>query len=143
MKGIAWVEISIGQMKVQRGSGNPTTNAFFILVASRYAYSTYVFFFFSTVFFFLCVCVCWAFRLLFRPFKQGCFMNLVSLQVSMARFLGWLRPHHRPSVKTRVPPGEDNLQSTSVLAFHFQCPKWAAALEFALGLFEPVGRSAR
>ena len=55
MKGIAWVGISIGQMKVQRGSGNPTTNAFFILVASRYAYSTYVsvfFFFFRPFFFF-------------------------------------------------------------------------------------------
>ena len=56
MKGIAWVGISIGQMKVQRGLGNPTTNAFFILVASRYAYSTYgsVFFFFRP-FFFFCV----------------------------------------------------------------------------------------
>ena len=51
MKGIAWVGVSIGQMKVQRGSGNPTTNAFFILVASRYAYSTYVFFFFFDRFF--------------------------------------------------------------------------------------------
>ena len=57
MKGIAWVGVSIGQMKVQRGSENPTTNAFFILVASRYAYSTYVFFFFFDRFFFLCVCV--------------------------------------------------------------------------------------
>ena len=54
MKGIAWVGISIGEVKVQRGSGNPTTNAFFILVASRYAYSTYVsvFFFFFDRFFF-------------------------------------------------------------------------------------------
>ena len=51
-------------------------------------------FFFFVFFFFW-----WAFRLLFRPFKQGCFINLVSLQVSMARFLGWLRPHHRPSFK--------------------------------------------
>ena len=106
MRGIAWVGISIGQMKVQRGSGNPTTNAFFILVASRYAYSTYVFFFFFRPFFFF-FGVCWAFRLLFRPFKQGCFINLVGLQVSMARFLGWLRPHHRPSVKTKVSPGDD------------------------------------
>ena len=60
--------------------------------------------FFSDRFFFF---VCWAFRLLFWPFKQGCCMNLVSLQVSMARFLGWLRPHHRPSVKTKVTPGDD------------------------------------
>ena len=33
--------------------------------------------------------------------NKAVFWNLVSLQVSMARFLGWFRPHHRPSIKGR------------------------------------------
>ena len=48
------------------------------------------FFFFSTVFFFF-----WAICLFSRPLKQGCVLP-GQPPGSMARFLRWPRPHHRP-----------------------------------------------
>ena len=59
MKGIAWVGISIGEVKVQRGSGNPTTNAFFYTGSFQIClfHLCLWFFFFSTVFFFFFLCV--------------------------------------------------------------------------------------
>ena len=82
-------EMGRGSTKGQR---NPTTSAVFILAASRYAQSNLVrfFFFFDRFFFFL-----WTICLFSRPLKQGCVLP-GQPPGSMARFLRWPRPHHRP-----------------------------------------------
>ena len=83
-------EMGRGSTKGQR---NPTTSAVFILAASRYAQSNLVrffFFFFRPFFFFF-----WAICLFSRPLKQGCVLP-GQPPGSMARFLRWPRPHHRP-----------------------------------------------
>ena len=94
-------EMGRGSTKGQR---NPTTSAVFILAASRYAPSNLLsFFFFSTVFCF------WAICLFSRPLKQGCVLP-GQPPGSMARFLRWPRPHHRPIGCKKKSPRDGGLK---------------------------------
>ena len=86
-------EMGRGSTKGQR---NPTTSAVFILAASRYAQSNLVSFFFFVFFLFRpFFSPFWAICLFSRPLKQGCVLP-GQPPGSMARFLRWPRPHHRP-----------------------------------------------